>query len=237
MINIFKRHAPAYKRLVRRFALSVWDGDPDRDEFFERADRYRRKYESDLIDYYRNRRIRIFPGTIREKGRQWLIDQGALADTIEVLASAKKNDLTNELFAKVRETQSADVKKLLSQVLLSEADRRRGAEVYKVFSFGDNLGRKAEQLGEQQAFELGADINHDVVASLGDTYDWNTQEDSRVRATHRKLNKKTFAYVDHPTTVDKAGHTHQGPPGSDYGCRCWESPGTGKPRKNYVARA
>lgn len=224
MISIFKKHAPAYKRLVRRYALDVWRDKADREKFLQAAERYKRKYEKDLTDYYHRKRIKIYRGTIRAKADQWLKDQGTLASTIETIASAKKQKLTAEMFEKFRQSQSTDVQKILNKMYLTKADEKRGAQVYQVFSFADNFEAKAEQLGEQSAFELGRDINTAVVSDVGDKYEWQTQEDSRVRETHQKLNKKTFLYSDPPTTVDKYGNTHTGHPGTDWGCVTGSTP-------------
>jgi hypothetical protein len=240
VINVFKKHAPAYKRLVRKYALDVWKDRATKavkEDFFHKAERYKRHYERDLIDHYHKAGIKIYPGTIRAKANQWYEDQGALIESIEVIADAKKSELTTELFDKLRTEKSADVQKKLNKVYLTQADLARGAEVYKVFSFSENLEARAMQLGEQEAYDLGAEINHDVMTALGDRYQWNTQEDSRVRRTHRKLDKKTFLYSDPPTTIDQYGNKHTGHAGTDYGCRCWESPSTRKPFRNFVVQA
>lgn len=239
MINVFKKHAPAYKRLVRKYALDIWKDRATKtvkDEFFQKVERYKRSYERDLIEHYHKAGIKIYPGTIRAKANQWYEDQGALVESIEVIAKAKKDELTTELFDKLRTEKSADVQKTLSKVYLTQADLSRGAEVYKVFSFSENLEARAMQLGEQQAFDLGAEINHDVMTEIGDRYQWNTQEDSRVRKTHRKLDKKTFLYSNPPTTIDKYGNKHTGHCSTAFGCRCWESPSNKKPLLNYVVR-
>lgn len=239
MINVFKKHASAYKRLVRKYALDVWKDRADnkvKEDFFYKAERYKKKYELDLIKHYHDAGIKIYPGTIRAKANQWLEDQTALVESIEVIAKAKKNELTAELFDKLRSEKAPDVQKMLNKVYLTQADLSRGAEVYKVFSFSDNLEAKAMQLGEQQAFDLGAEINHDVMTDIGDRYEWRTQEDSKVRKTHRKLNGKTFLYSDPPTEIDEYGHKHTGHPGTQWGCRCYELPSTKRPFKNYIAR-
>lgn len=221
MINVFKKHAPAYKRLVRKFALDVWKDKVNKstkEDFFGKVERFKRNYERDLIDHYHQAGIKIYPGTIRAKANQWYEDQYNLIESLETIATAKKSELTTELFDKLRTEKSADAQKMLNKIYLTKADLSRGAEVYKVFSFTDNLEAKAMQLGEQQAYDLGADINHDVMTEIGDRYMWMTQDDKRVRKTHQKLNKKTFLYEDPPTTKDQYGHSHTGHPGTDWGC-------------------
>jgi hypothetical protein len=240
MNNVFEKMAPSYKRLVRRYALDIWRdrlSKKDEEEFLGKANNFKKRYERELVKYYRDKEIRIFPGTIREKANAWLVDQVNLLDSIKVIASAKKEKLTSELFEDLKKDQSGDVQKMLNKIYLTKSEIGRGEEVYKVFSFSDNLSARAEQLGEESAFDLGSDINHSVIMAVGDTYDWNTQEDRQVRLTHRKLNKKTFSYSDPPTTIDKYGNRHTGHCGTDYGCRCYETPGTKKPLKKYVVKA
>lgn len=236
MIDVFKKFAPRYKRLVRRLALDVWKDrltKKSESKFFDDAERFQRSYERALTQHYRDKDIRIFPGTIREKGEQWLESQRALVDSIKVIATAKKDKLTGELFEKLRKDQSGDVQKMLNRIYLEPGDK---AEVYRVFSFAESLEAKAEQIGDQAAFDLGQEINRAVIQGIGDRYKWQTQEDSRVRKTHRMLNKKTFLYSDPPTTVDKGGRRHTGNPGSEWGCRCYEESSNGKPLRGYVVK-
>lgn len=240
MIDVFKKNAPAYKRLVRRLGLDIWKGRATKevkDEFFEKAERYKDKYERDLIKYYRDEEIRIYPGTIREKGNQWLFQQQALVESLEAIAEGKKDKLSEELFEKLKSEKSADAQKLLNRIYLSKADREAGAEVFKVFSFSENFEDKSEQIGEQAAFDLGSDINNEIMKENGDAYEWVSQHDNRVRTTHRMLNKKTFLWSNPPKTIDEYGNSHTGPPGTDFGCRCSSLTSNKKPLKNYTADA
>ena len=239
MINVFEKLAPSYQRTVRRFALDIWRNrltKQSEKDFIKKAESFKMLYERELTRHYRDDGVKIFRGTITAKADQWLDDQRSLLDSIKVIATAKKDKLTVELFDKLRTDQSGEVQKMLNKVYLTKAEISQGAEIYKVFSFSDNLAKKAEQLGEQAAFDLGKDINHAVISQNGDAYDWNTQEDKEVRKTHGKLNKKTFLYSNPPTTIDKYGKRHTGHCGSDWGCRCFETTATGKPRLNYVVR-
>ena len=49
-------------------------------------------------------------------------------------------------------------------------------------------------------------------------YVWSTSQDSRVRDSHRRLNRKKFRWDDPPVVDPKTGRRCH--PGEDYGCRC-----------------
>jgi len=51
---------------------------------------------------------------------------------------------------------------------------------------------------------------------------WHTSQDSRVRSSHRKLNKKIFTFDDLPVIDERTGQ--KGLPGQAFGCRCIMSP-------------
>ena len=236
MINIFEKHAPEYRRIVRKYALDVWHGRAGKKNFLRKVELFKRKYHADLIKHYQDKGIKIYRGTIDAKANQWQVDQLALAESIKVIAAAKKNKLIAQQFDELRKTKPADVQKMLNKIYLTSDAIASGESVYKVFSFKENFEARAMQLGEESAFDLGSEINHAVLIESGDRYEWNTQQDKRVRDTHKKLNGKVFLYSDHPTTIDKYGKRHTGPPGTDYGCRCFESQARkkGKVWKNYV---
>lgn len=239
MIDVFKKFAPRYKKLVRRYALKVWKNKATkktRNEFFDSAERFQKQYKRALVEYYEEKDINIYRGTIDAKAAQWLKDQKALIASVEVIAKAKKNNLIAEQFEKLKESETGGVQKMLNKIYLSKEDIEAGGEVYKVFSFADNLEDRAEQLGEESSFDLGRDINQAVLEDAGETYKWQTQEDAKVRKTHRMLAKKIFSWGDPPTTIDKYNNKHTGHPGTDWGCRCYAVPARGKPLLNFVAK-
>jgi hypothetical protein len=229
LIDIFKRLAPSYSAIVKKLALDVWYERADMETFLERAERFKVRYERELAAYYRKKKYPFRPSEIRDLADEWLADQITLYGNVEEIASKKKNDLQEKL-NEIQDTKREEVSQLIQK-----AKRHEGG-VARVVSFSDNLQKKSEQLGEEQAFELATKINHAVVEDISGVYIWKSQNDSRVRATHRKLAGKIFAYDDPPTTIDKYGHTHTGHPGTDWGCRCWEEPAKGKPLRGYIAK-
>ncbi len=241
MINVFEKLAPRYKRLVRRFALDVWKDRATKahtKKFLEDADRFKRAYEKELTKHYRDEEIKIFPGTITAKANQWLADQVALAESIRVIARAKKAKMIAEEFDAMRKNESADVQKALDRIYLTKKDIEAGGSVYRVFSFAENLEAKAMQIGEESAFDLGREVNNAVFAANEDVFQWNTQGDHAVRWTHKRMAKRNFYFNDPPTTIDEYGNKHTGLCGTDFGCRCFSSKrGTGKVYRGFVADA
>ena len=244
MISVFEQFAPKYKKVVRRFALTAWrwgsqsaEARAAESELYKKADTFRMRYERALKEYYREKEIRIWPGTIRAKGQEWLREQKSLTQAVKVVADAKKNKLAVDEFEKLRKESPGDIQKLLNKVYLSPEARKDGENVFGVFSFKDEMSKKAEQIGEEAAFDLGEKINDAVIGDLGDRYKWRTQEDKRVRKTHRKLNGKTFLWTNPPTTIDEYGNKHTGHCGSDYGCRCYSEPSKAKPLIDFVVVA
>jgi hypothetical protein len=229
LIDIFKRLAPSYANIVRRLGIDVWYDRADFDTFIDAAERFKRRYERELAEHYRKMNYPFRLSEIRDLADEWLADQVTIFGKVQEVADEKKNDLQNKL------NESKDAKREEVSQLIQEARRHEGG-IARVVSFSDNLEKRSEQIGEDQAFELATKINHHVVEKLSGVYLWKTQEDNRVRKTHRKLANKIFAYDDPPTTIDKYGHTHTGNPGTDWGCRCWEEAAKGKPLRGYIAR-
>lgn len=220
--------APAYGRVLRKFALDAWYGRADKADFIDAADRFRRRYEADLMAHYRKVGYPFRPAQIRAEADAWLADQVTLADKVEEVAAEKKDTLAEELDV-LRAGKIEEVKFLLSG--------KPEGRVSPVVSFSRNFEDKAVQMGEEAAFDLAKEINHAVVSGMGDVYRWTSQEDKVVRKTHRRLNGKLFTYSDPPTTIDEYGRAHTGNPGSDWGCRCIEVPAKGRPLRNYTVRA
>ncbi len=230
MINIFKHLSPAYSRILREFAIKVWYGRGDTREFYESAARYKKRYENELMAFYRKKGWPFRPEEIRTLADAWLADQLTVADRVNSVAAEKKDGLLVEL-DKLVEEKRGEVRDLLSGVKKPEG------RVVSVVAFSNNFEAKAIQMGDDAAFDLATEINDHVVKGMTDRYDWNTQEDSAVRVTHRMLNKKTFSYDNPPTTIDQYGRRHTGNCGTDWGCRCFATPSYRKPLLNYVADA
>jgi gas vesicle protein len=229
VIDIFKRLAPSYANIVRKLAIDVWYERADFDKFLESAERFKMRYERELAEHYRRLRYPFRPSQIRDLADQWLADQITIFGKVQEVSDEKKKNLQIKL------DDTKDKKREEVSQLIEKAKRHEG-RIARVVSFSENLEKRSEQIGEDQAFELATKINHHVVEQISGVYQWKTQEDSRVRKTHRKLANKIFAYDDPPTTIDEYGHTHTGHPGTDWGCRCWEEAAKGKPLRGYTVR-
>lgn len=241
MTDVFKRLAPRWRAVVRKYALDIWkkrDEEKADDYFVTQAELFARRYKYDLRRYYENKDIKIYKGTIDGKAQEWLHRQAATRESLKTIAQGKQDKLVAEEFAKLTKSKSADAQKMLNRMFAA----REGESVYKVFSFADNFEARAEQIGEETAFELGRDINEAVMSNNSDIYEWHNQGDARVRSTHKDapegLGGLVFLFSDPPTTIDVYGHTHTGNPGTAWGCRCFadEAPKGVKPKRGFIVR-
>ena len=221
MTDVFKRLAPKWRSVVRKYALDIWrkKDEEKADAYYEtQAELFARRYKYDLRKYYEKKEIKIYRGTIDGKAQEWLHRQAATRESIKTLAEGKQEKLVADEFAKLAKSKSADTQKMLNRMFAA----REGESVYRVFSFADNFEARAEQIGEETAFELGRDINEAVMSNDSNLYLWRNQDDARVRETHKNapvgLGGLVFLFDDPPTTVDAYGHTHTGNPGTDWGC-------------------
>lgn len=241
MTDVFKRLAPRWRSVVRKYALDIWRKKPEEkaDEYFEtQAELFARRYKYDLRKYYEKKEIKIYRGTIDGKAEEWLTRQAATRESIKTIAEGKKDKLVAEEFQKLAKSKSADAQKMLNRMF----DAREGETVYRVFSFADNFEARAEQIGEETAFELGRDINEAVMSNNSEKYLWENQGDARVRSTHEDapegLGGLVFLFTDPPTTIDVYGNSFTGNPGTPWGCRCVAgvAPKGSKPKYRFVLR-
>lgn len=71
----------------------------------------------------------------------------------------------------------------------------------------DQIGKLQSRISQHQQEDAGVE-----------EYVWSTSQDSRVRDSHRRLNRKKFRWDDPPVVDPKTGRRCH--PGEDYGCRC-----------------
>lgn len=235
MTDVFEQLAPQWKNAVKVYALSVWTGknlDDARLLYDAKAAKFAKRYRRTLEAYYAEKGMRVYRGTLDGKVKEWLSKQTALRDTLPQAIQDRQQGLVEKEIERLRVSESPDAQKMLNKLY----DARKGENVYKVFSFAEGYEAKAEQIGEENAFNLGTDINETIIKQLSDIYIWRTQRDRAVRYTHRKLADKCFLFDDPPTEVSKSGKVHTGNPGSAWGCRCFAEIPTKKikPLRKFV---
>ena len=232
MIDLFERLAPQWKNAVRKYAFSLWKGEDEFDLFNERAERFAKRYRRELEEHYRLRGLRVYRGTLDGKVHEWLERQRALRDSLPIAMKERQQELVQREIDNLRDNESADAQEMLNRLY----EAKKNENVYKVFSFADSYEKKSEQIGDDNAYDLGREINEGIIGQFTDRYIWTTQRDRRVRDTHRKLAGKCFLFDDPPTTVTKSGRVHTGNPGTEWGCRCWaEIPLKNiKPLRGYI---
>lgn len=239
MTDIFKKLAPRWRRVVRDYALTIWkkkNTPKTLEKYNTQAGLFALKYKRELELYYDRKDIQVYRGTIEGKVNDWITRQNATVDTLRVIAMAKKEKLIGDEFAKLSSAQNPDVQKMLNKIYAV----KKGENVYRAFSFGENFEARAEQIGEENAFELGRDINEAVLSEDNDRYLWRNQDDGRVRYTHDDAPKGfgglVFLFSDPPTEISIYGAVHTGNPGTAWGCRCFAdtAPTRAKAKRHYV---
>ncbi len=237
MINIFEKFAPRWRCAVRDYARAVWNDentDDARAEFNSRARLFAKRYRHALEDHYAAKGMHVYRGTLDGKVKEWLNIQYALRDTMKETVKDRQNVIVQREIERLQKQESYTAQEALNKIYAA----RQGENVYKVFSFGECYQDRAEQIGDNNAYVLGTELNEGIIKEFSDRYIWATQRDKRVRKTHRKLQGKCFLFDDPPTEILKSGKTHIGNPGTAWGCRCWaEMPTTSvKPLRGYKVK-
>lgn len=78
---------------------------------------------------------------------------------------------------------------------------------------------RAALIARDQTLKLNSDLTRHRHEQVGIThYKWSSSHDERVRAGHRALDGKVFAWADPPVVDPRSGRRE--PPGRDFQCRC-----------------
>lgn len=220
MIDIFEKYAPQWRRAVKEYAHAVWNEEDSidaREKYDARARLFSRRYRHALEAHYAARGMRVYRGTLDGKVNEWLSVQGALRDSMKEMVTNRQSEVVQKEIARLIKDNSYTAQEALNKVY----DARKGENVYKIFSFEDHYKDKAEQIGDENAYNLGTAVNEGIIKEFSDRYIWTTQKDKRVRKTHKLLATKCFLFDDPPTEVSKSGKEHRGNPGTAWGCRCY----------------
>lgn len=237
MIDIFELYAPRWRNAVKAYAFDVWNGKDSEDAqetYNKKAFLFSRAYRRALENHYQNKGMRVYRGTLDGKVNEWLATQFALRDTLPVMIATRQGELMTREIERLRNDESATAQKMLNKLY----DAKEGENVFKVFSFAGNYKDRAEQIGDENAYDLGTKINEGIITQFSDRYCWQTQRDKRVRDTHQQLSNLCFLFDDPPTEISKSGKSYTGNPGSNFGCRCWSDVADrkAKPNRHYVVR-
>jgi SPP1 gp7 family putative phage head morphogenesis protein len=112
------------------------------------------------------------------------------------------------------------VHKLTTQALMESG---RAAEIQKeIMQTGLVTASRARTIARTETSRTASLLLEGRARYVGSThYIWHTSGDSDVRPTHKKLNRKTFAWNDPPVTEETGERAH---PGQIWNCRCWAEP-------------
>lgn len=126
----------------------------------------------------------------------------------------------NENTNKIKSIPQESLDNMREAVMRGSREGRTSSDIAKNIqaAYGVDM-RKAVFLALDQIGKLNSQITKYQQEDAGITeYIWRTTGDSRVRDTHKKLDKKKFCWSDPPLVDEKTGrHCH---PGEDYRCRC-----------------
>lgn len=100
----------------------------------------------------------------------------------------------------------------------------RAAEIAKeIMRTGDVTKSRATLIARTEVGRTATELTRARALSVGSThYVWRTAGDSDVRADHKALAGKVFAWDDPPIADVKSGARAH--PGSIFNCRCWAAP-------------
>ena len=229
MINLFEKFTPSFQNIVRKYATDCWYGRESEKDFLKRVSGFRKRFEKELITFYRNKGLKVNQREIENLSLQWQAEQLSLAHSI-------KKDMRKKE-AKVLEEKKEEIKKEQIELYTSSKKKKDFVSVVSPMTAGrldSDFLKKSNQIGEESAFDFISKINNKILADNSDkgVFRWITQGDKQVRPTHRKLDKKIFAWNNLPK-ID--GETVE--PGSQWGCRCYGEITTGKPLKNYEVKS
>ncbi|MDD5363608.1 MAG: hypothetical protein PHN88_15910 [Ignavibacteria bacterium] len=236
MIDIFENISPRWKNAVKTYASDVWnkrDIDKARKLYNDKALLFSRSYRLALEKHYREKGMNVYRGTLDGKMQEWLQRQYALRDTLPGIIEQRQTEIVQKEIERFKNDESYTAQQMLNKIY----EAKENENVYKVFSFKDHFKNKSEQIGDENAYDLGTKINEGIITQFSDRYYWRTQKDTRVRSTHQQLADKCFLFNDPPTEKLLNGKSYTGNPGAiSWGCRCWAeiAPARAKVRRHYV---
>ena len=200
-------------KMLNDEALSEIDktdiGKIDRDKGIDEAiDKYLDEIDVDFVDSLRKVTI--------PKGRKDITIHFKLSgDQKKVIGQ----DWTNNLKLFIKDFSKQSVLELREEILENTRQGMRAEGLVEIIQkqFGVSE-RKALFLAKQETSLLMAKYRETRFKEVGITeYIWSTSQDTRVRPSHKELNKQLFSF-DSPPIVNKKGDRKN--PGEDFGCRC-----------------
>ena len=129
---------------------------------------------------------------------QWIRENLDLISTIPKELTAKLESTIMDGFAAGASVR--DIAEDVERICKTNKSRAR-------FIARDQIGKLQSRISQHQQEDAGVE-----------EYVWSTSQDSRVRDSHRRLNRKKFRWDDPPVVDPKTGRRCH--PGEDYGCRC-----------------
>jgi len=93
----------------------------------------------------------------------------------------------------------------------------------EIMRSGDVATSRAMLIARTEVARTESNLTQARAQHIGSThYIWRTAHDSTVRADHKRLNGKVFAWNEPPVADERSGARAN--PGCIYNCRCWAEP-------------
>ena len=142
------------------------------------------------------------------------------ADITPAIAKTMADELTNRLDLEIKNFVAADIPKLRAEVQANMYAGYRTDRLADIIEARYGVSkRKAAFLADQETGLAVAKFREARAKEVGSrSYTWSTSHDERVRADHRLLDDRVFAWDSPPITNRATGDRNH--PGEDFRCRC-----------------
>ena len=105
MINLFKKFTPGFQNIVKKYATDCWYGRESEKDFIKRVSGFRKKFERELIFFYRSRGLKVDAKEIENLSLQWQAEQLALAHSIKKDMRKKETKVIEEKKEEIKKEQ------------------------------------------------------------------------------------------------------------------------------------
>lgn len=224
----------AYARRLRKVASHVGDivsgFDPSRWESADAVGAMLRQYADTVLrPWARSVAARMIAEVDARDKRAW-------ASASRKIGEGLRKEIDTTPVGEVIRARLAEQVDLITSIPRDAAERvhkltlegiangSRASEIAKeIMRTGDVSRSRATLIARTEVGRTSTELTRARALSVGSThYVWKTAGDSDVRADHKELAGKVFAWDDPPIADKRTGARAH--PGSIFNCRCWASP-------------
>lgn len=229
-----KKTEEAYARRLRKVAVHIGDivsgFDPGRWESADAVGAILRQYADTILrPWARSVATKMVAEVDARDRRAW-------ASAGRKIGAALRNEIDATPVGEVIRARLAEQVDLITSLPRDAAERvhrltlegisnsARASEIAKeIMRTGEVTKARASMIARTEVGRTATELMRARALSVGSThYVWKTAGDSDVRADHKKLNGKVFAWGEPPVADERSGAKAH--PGSIYSCRCYAAP-------------